>query len=126
MADVNGTARRRDRAARAIGAYDCAETPGPRPARVRDGENAGEAIGELLCDLHHLADEFDLDWTEVLARGERYHREEAARHVVAVTTEGFQILDRETESLRADTWGSRGDAQEACDALNRPPAGAVA
>ncbi|HEX7244098.1 MAG TPA: hypothetical protein VF245_00860 [Solirubrobacterales bacterium] len=44
--------------------------------------------------------------------------EEVERHVVEVTAEGFQILDTQTDALRADVWGSREAAQEACDELN--------
>jgi len=50
---------------------------------------------------------------------------EAPRHIVEVTTHGYQVLDTRTQALRADVWGSRGDAQSACDALNgvvSPPA----
>jgi hypothetical protein len=39
--------------------------------------------------------------------------------VVEVTAEGFQVLDTQTEVLRADVWGSRTEAETACDELNR-------
>jgi len=42
--------------------------------------------------------------------------------MVELTTDGYQVLDTRTKTLRADVWGSRGDAQSACDALNSPPA----
>lgn len=60
----------------------------------------------------------DLDWSAQEC-GARNHAEETVRHVVAITAEGFQVLDTETDTLRADAWGSRRQAQEACDELNR-------
>lgn len=118
MAEVIDNARRRDRAAQAIGAYDLEVTRGVRPARLSSAEDAAEALSELLCDLRHLADEFNLDWDELERRAERFYREEEERHVVEVTGEGFQIRDTETDRLRADIWSSRTDAEIACDALN--------
>ncbi|HVX32581.1 MAG TPA: hypothetical protein VHA80_05510 [Solirubrobacterales bacterium] len=110
---------RRDRAALALGAYlGPAEAGGRRPTRPHDREHAEDSIAELLCDLHHLADELDLDWSVLEERGARYRAEETARHVVEVTGEGFQILDSATDTLRADVWGSRPQAQGACDELN--------
>jgi hypothetical protein len=110
---------RRDRAARAIGAYrESDRAGGPRPPRPRARSCAEQSISELLCDLHHLADELDLDWTGLEERGARYHAEESERHVVEITCEGFQVLDTETDALRADVWGSRRQAQDACDGLN--------
>ncbi|MBS1861904.1 MAG: hypothetical protein JSS68_09345 [Actinobacteria bacterium] len=44
------------------------------------------------------------------------------RHIVEVTTEGFQVLDSWTDALRADVWSSRGQAQDACDELDRSTA----
>lgn len=112
--------RRRDRAARAIAAYDDLElVRGFRPSRARDAENAEEAIAEMLCDLRHLADEHGLGWARLVERAERYYAEEALPYVVEVTTEGFQIIDTGTEVLRADVWGSRAEAETACDELNR-------
>lgn len=52
------------------------------------------------------------------ASAERYYADEAMRHVVEVTTEGYQVLDTRTEALLADVWASRGEAQTACDVLN--------
>jgi hypothetical protein len=111
-------ARRRDRAAQAIGAYDDEVRRGARPPRLRSAPEATEAISELICDLRHLAEEFHLDWAELGHHADRYYREEAQRHVVEVTGEGFQIRDSETDRLRADMWGSRTDAEAACDSLN--------
>jgi len=119
VTERNDNERRRDRAAQAIAAYDDVEPVcGARAPRANNAENAAEAIAELLCDLRHLADEHDLDWTELGERAERYYDDEAIRHVVEVTTEGYQVLDTRTEALRADVWASRGEAQTACDALN--------
>lgn len=118
MSETGGNARRRGRAAQAIAGYDAELAPGARPARAREPENTAEAISELLCDLRHLADEHGLEWAELGARAERYYAEEAARHVVEVTAEGFQVLDTRTEALRADIWGSREQAQVACEELN--------
>ncbi len=118
MAEVIDNARRRDRAAQAVGSYDTEVTRGARSPRVRSAEEAAEAISELLCDLRHLADEFHLDWYELEREGERFYRNEAERHVVEVTTEGFQIRDTEADRLRADVWSSRTDAETACNALN--------
>ncbi len=42
--------------------------------------------------------------------------------MVEVTTEGFQVLDTKTETLRADVWSSRAEAEAVCDELNRPTA----
>lgn len=112
--------RRRDRAAQAIAAYDGPEVVrGFRPSRGKDADNAEEAIAEMLCDLRHLADEHGLDWARLGERAERYYAEETMPHVVEVTTEGFQILDTGTEVLRADVWGSRAEAEAACEELNR-------
>jgi hypothetical protein len=120
VTERNDNERRCDRAIKAIAAYDDVEPArGVRPPRAKDAENAAEAIAELLCDLRHLADEHGLDWTELGERAERYYAEEALLHVVEVTTEGFQILDTRTEALRADVWGSRTEAEVACDELNR-------
>lgn len=120
MAESGENQRRRDRAAQAIAAYDDGEPiPGARPARVADPENGEEAISELLCDLRHLADELGLCWARLGERSYRYYAEEASRHVVEVTPEGFQVLDTWTEALRADVWSSRELAQTACDELNK-------
>ena len=119
MSEPAANRRRRDRAAHAIAAYDAGEPiPGARTARVADPANGAEAIAELLCDLRHLGDELGLDWAGLCARAERYYAEELGRHVVEVTTEGFQVLDTDSESLRADVWASRGEAEAACAALN--------
>jgi hypothetical protein len=119
--------RRRERAARAIAAYDGPDLgPGQRPARARDPENGEEAISELLCDLRHLADELGLGWVRLVERAERYYGEEAARHVVEVTAEGFQVRDTWTEELRADVWSTREQAQDACEELDGSVAAAGA
>ncbi len=55
---------------------------------------------------------------EVCDLGERADADETMRHVVEVTTEGYQVLDTRTEALLADVWASRGEAQTACDVLN--------
>jgi len=111
--------RRRDRAAQAIAAYDDPElVPGARPSRLRDADNAEEAIAELLCDLRHLADEHGLDWAQLGERADCFYAVEAPRYIVEVTAEGFQVLDTRTEALRADVWSSRELAQGACDELN--------
>ena len=118
MTEVTGNERRRDRAAQAIRAYDREVGRGYRSARLRGPGNAAEAIGELLCDLRHLADEFGLDWCEAERRAERFYEEESERYVVQVTTEGFQIRDTATDQLKADVFSSRSDAEQACEALN--------
>jgi hypothetical protein len=119
--------RRRDRAAQAIAAYDDGEPiSGGRPARVADPENGEEAISELLCDLRHLADELGISWARLGERADRYYAEEAQRHVVEVTSEGFQVLDTWTEALRADFWSTREQAQDACEELNGSVAAAGA
>jgi hypothetical protein len=87
---------------------------------MADPENGEEAISELLCDLHHLADELGIGWARLGERAHRYYAEEASRHVVEVTPEGFQVLDTWTEALRADVWSSRELAQAACEELNGP------
>jgi hypothetical protein len=121
VAERNDNERRRDRAAQAIAAYDDGEPiRGARPVRVADPENGEEAISELLCDLHHLADELGISWVRLGERAHRYYAEEAPRHVVEVTPEGFQVLDTWTEALRADVWSSRELAQAACEELNGP------
>ena len=127
MAEAAANQRRRDRAGRAIAAYDGPDLePGQRPARARDPENGGETISELLCDLRHLADELGLSWARLGERAERYYAEEAPRHVVEVSAEGFQILDTWTEALRADVWSTREQAQDACEELNGSVAAAAA
>ncbi len=85
---------------------------------MADPENGEETIAELLCDLRHFADELGVEWPGVLDRAERYYAEEVGRHVMEVTAEGFQVLDTETESLRADVWASRREAAAACAELN--------
>lgn len=109
---------RRARAAQAIDAFDKEVRRSARPARLRSAPEATEAISELICDLHHLADEFHLDWAELGRQANRYYHEEADRHVVELTGEGFQIRDSETDRLRADVWSARSDAEAACDSLN--------
>ncbi|MBS1895473.1 MAG: hypothetical protein JST59_29590 [Actinobacteria bacterium] len=95
-------------------------------AHLRPGGRAGEEeIADLLCDLRHLADEIGLDWAPLVERAGRYHEAEAARHVVEVTGEGYQVLDTSTDALRADVWSSRGQAQDACDELNGSTADAA-
>lgn len=119
MIDEDVNQCRRDRAARALAAYDGPDLePGERPARARDLENGEEAISELLCDLRHLADELGLGWARLGERAERYYAEEAPRHVVEVTAEGFQVLDTWAEALRSDVWSRREQAQDACEELN--------
>lgn len=51
-------------------------------------------------------------------RGDRYYAEEAPRHVVEITSEGFQVFDTRTGALRADVWSTREQAQGACQQLN--------
>lgn len=119
MSEPSANRRRRDRAAQAIAAYGEAEPiSGARTAPVADPENGAGAIAELLCDLRHLADDLGIEWAGLLGRAERYYAEELGRHVVEVTAEGFQVLDTETESLRADVWASRCEADVACAELN--------
>ncbi len=119
MTKGNDTERRRDRAAQALAAYDESEPErGVRSTRMWDPEKGEEAISELLCDLRHLADELDLRWARLDERAERYYAEEASRHIVEVTAEGFQVLDTRTEVLRADVWSSREQAQAACEELD--------
>jgi len=127
MDEAGANRRRRDRAARAIAGYDGPDLePGQRPSRARDPENGEEAISELLCDLRHLADELGLGWARLGERAERYYAEEAPRHVVEVTAEGFQVLDTWTEELCADVWSTREQAQDACEELNGSVAAAGA
>lgn len=77
---------------------------------------AGEALASGDQRILDLVEEVsDLLGFE---RGERYYVDKAMRHVVEVTTEGYQVLDTRTEVLLADVWASRGKAQAACDALN--------
>jgi hypothetical protein len=66
----------------------------------------------------HLADEVGLEQMVPEEHRAGHHPEEPPRHVVDITAEGFQVLDTWTDALRADVWGSRGQAQGACDQLN--------
>lgn len=45
-------------------------------------------------------------------------RDEAERYRVVLSTEGFQIRDSSSGSLKADIWSSRADAERACEALS--------
>lgn len=44
--------------------------------------------------------------------------ERKERYLVTLTGEGFQILDTETNTLRADVWASRFRAMQACADMN--------
>jgi hypothetical protein len=117
---AEGNSRRRHRAAQAVAAHaGVVSVPGSRAGQPAQAEDAEQAISELICDLQHLADEYDLDWSVLQERAECYYAQEAERYVVELTTEGYQVLDTRTDSLRADAWARRCDALVACDALNR-------
>lgn len=60
---------RAGRAAKALVLYGHASGPGSEPTV--------ELFGDLLTDLHHLADALGLDWAERVNRAERHYRAEA-------------------------------------------------
>lgn len=116
MTGAVGTQRGWERAALAIAAYNDRQPDSTSDEfRMRD---AAEVIAELLGDLHHVGDGLGLNWAALGERAERYYNGEAPRHVVEITAEGFQILDTRNETLRADVWSTREQAQAACDELN--------
>ena len=45
-------------------------------SEIRDQEEMAEVLGDLLCDLHHLADSRGLKWGELTERGEMHHTHE--------------------------------------------------
>jgi hypothetical protein len=115
---------RGDRARRALGPYlERAAAGGAGPPRSEEGLRLEEAIPELLCDLRHLADRAGLDRAGLEERAGRRHAGHRARHVVEVTAEGYQVLDTATDALRADVWGGRGAAQDACEELDEAARG---
>lgn len=117
MTGATDTQRRWERAARAIAAYNDSRQPDGSSGQVRV-RDATEVIAELLGDLHHVGDGLGLSWAALGERAERYYKGEAPGHVVEITAEGFQVLDTRTETLRADVWSTREQAQAACDDLN--------
>lgn len=92
MPTINGefqeatNSTRADWASTALDAYAAETRNDPREQTVellgpddREGkENAEEVMSDLLCDLHHLADRFGIEWEALLGRGAMHYRDEVA------------------------------------------------
>ncbi len=49
---------------------------------VLDNADMAEVLGDLLCNLHHLADVEELDWERLVERGEMHHSAEVDEEAV--------------------------------------------
>lgn len=45
-------------------------------ALAAGNETMDEAIGDLLCNMHHAVDRLGLDWDELIARADNYYADE--------------------------------------------------
>jgi hypothetical protein len=79
-------------------------------ATYKDDEETDTAIADLLCDLHHLCDQLEVDWHETNRRADGYYQEdnitylEMARIAIATIPEDLaeemDISDDELIRLR--------------------------